>query len=137
MNENLIFKRETLSNSLKRVVADGDVIWYASIIDAYPELSGYTLYNKAEANWRQLIFDRSCNLLWPKPVDGTPATMHLKKSLESSILRYVDQLSIIEDSKGLRYAIMDTPINAIVISRIVDNVMKLSSGIQICINVGQ
>lgn len=136
MNEKLTFKRNSLSNSLKRIVADGDVTWYTSILDAYPELTGYTLYNKAEANWRQLIFNKSCDLQWPKPVDETPSTMHIKKKLESSLAKYTDQISIVEDSKGLRYAIMDTPMDAIVISKIVDNAIKLTSGMQICINVG-
>lgn len=132
----LTFNRESLSPALKSVVV-GNVRWLASIKEAYPELTGYTLYNiPNNESWKQLIFDRGYNLIWPKPCYETESNENLRRRLESAVARYLDQISIIEDSKGLRYAIMGTPMDAIVICRIVDGVIKASSGIHICINSG-
>lgn len=133
----LTFDRNSLSLPLKRVVKD-NVRWIPSIAEAYPELTGYTLYNNPEHNWTQLIFDKGYNLKWPLPADKdkTPFTENMKKRLETVLAKYMDQISIIEDSNGVRYAIMGTPMDAIVICHIVDDVIKSSSGIHICINCG-
>lgn len=132
----LTFNRESLSPALKRVVV-GKVRWLASIKEAYPELTGYTLYNiPNKESWKQLIFDNGYNLIWPKPSCETESNENIRRRLEAAMARYLDQISIIEDSKGLRYAIIGTPMDAIVICRIVDCVIKASSGIHICINSG-
>ena len=136
-NKELTFNRSSLSLPLKRVVS-GNVRWIPSIPEAYPELSGYTLYNNPEHNWTQLIFDKDYTLKWPLPLDKdkTPYTKYMRRNLETALAKYLNQISIIEDSKGIRYAIMGTPTDAIVICHIVDDVINASSGIRICINCG-
>ncbi len=130
------FKRSSLNVSLQNVISDGDGFWYSNIESAYPEITGYTLYSRTDKDWTQFIFSKDCKLRWPTPEKTFNGNV-LRSRLESSFENYIKQISIIEDSKGLRYAIMNTPADAIFICRIVDNVIKSAKNMQISINVGQ